>query len=523
MSCESVGRIILVTALMFFASASAAPLGRTDILFLNRITYGVNASTARQYQSMGRENFLQSQMVYRADEGLPVEVKNRIADMDVSKLGVEELIAERHASEQQINASLDPDVKNKLQQAMNLRAQVISFQSSERSVLRSLYSKNQLQELLTWFWFNHFNVFKDKEYNSILMPDYEERAIRPHVLGKFRELLLATLTHPAMLTYLDNEYNGAGSINENYAREIMELHTMGVDGGYTQGDVESLARILTGVGTDMSGKECLDGKHWLPNVAPSDIFFCFDPKRHDKNSKVFLGQNFPAGGGPEEVVKAVNILVGQKATAHYISRELAVYFLDDNPPQQVVDEMAKTFSKTDGDIAMVLAVLFESKEFNNNKYAGQKFKDPTQYVLSSMRLLYDDRLIKDIRLPVKWMNQMSEPMYAHLSPDGYGMRRKDWLNADQMAKRFEIARAIVFNSGALYTSEMVAKSLEGVDQKKLQALNNVAKVDNPIDTFGIYELMLPVLSDNTSSVLRKKISIDECNILLLYSPEFMYR
>lgn len=516
--------------LLFFVapsvcSASSAELSRADLLFLNRITYGVNVSAVQQYVAMGRERFLQSQLVYQGDDELPLEVKKRIANLDISKLDPAALLAERRASEQQMKASPDPDLKGKLQQAINQRGNELAFQSAERRVLRGLYSGNQLQELLTWFWFNHFNVFQHKGNTNLLVADYEERAIRPHVLGKFRDLLLATLTHPAMLVYLDNAQNEAGSVNENYAREIMELHTMGVNGGYTQSDVENLARILTGVGVDLSGNGCTGGQTMLWNVTPSGNgnLFCFNPKRHDQNAKVFLGQNFPAGGGAEEVVLAVDLLVSQPATARFISRELAVYFLDDNPPQGVVDEMSKTFVKTDGDIVKMLKTLFESKAFRSGKYLERKFKDPVQYVLSSLRLLYGDRPIEDARQVVNWINQLGEPFYAHMAPDGYGLRSQDWLSADQMAKRFEVARAMFWNAGTLYTPEQVAKSLENLDQKKLQELRNAARIENPIDTFGIYDLMRPLLSDNTSAVLRRTLNMDEWNSLLLSSPEFMYR
>ncbi len=500
-------------------SLNAATLNSADLLFVDRITYGVNASTARQYLASGRERYLQNQLVFRGDDSLPAEVRQYIADMDITRLDPGALLAERHASELQMKDEKDAAAKGKIQQAMNQRGNELAFQSAERRVLRGLYSGNQLQELLTWFWFNHFNVFQYKGNNNLLIADYEEHAIRPYVLGKFRDLLLATLTHPAMLVYLDNALNGAGSVNENYAREIMELHTMGVKGGYTQNDVENLARILTGVGIDLSG--CPGGQTMLWNITPSSNFFCFNPKRHDQNAKQFLGQNFPAGGGAEEVVKAVDLLVKQKATARFISNELAVYFLDDNPPQGVVDEMAGTFSKTDGDIAQTLATLFESKVFRSE--TGGKFKDPVQYVLSSMRLLYGDRPIEDARQVVNWINQLGEPLYAQMAPDGYGIRKSDWLSADQMAKRFEVARAIFWNAGALYTPEKLARSLEGMDQKKLQELRNAARIENPIDTFGIYDLMRPLLSDKTSAVLRKTLSMDEWNSLLLSSPEFMYR
>ena len=511
-----------------YSAPLTPPLNRGALLFLNRVTYGVNTATAKKYKTLGHECFLQNQLVFRGDEGLPSEVRQRIADMDIARLGPAELLAERHRGEQQLQEAkdaADTDSREKLRQALNQRNNELVLQSAERRVLRALYSNNQLQELLTWFWFNHFNVFQYKGSNSHLLADYEEYAIRPHVLGQFRDLLLATLTHPAMLVYLDNAQNAATAVNENYAREIMELHTLGVNGGYTQSDVENLARILTGVGIDLSGKGCPAGQTRLANVIASsqEGLFCFHPKRHDQNAKEFLGQIFPAGGGAEEVVRAVDLLARQPATAHFISRELAVYFLDDDPPQGVVDAMAKTFGQTDGDIAKTLNILFHSAAFRRGKYLGSKYKDPVQYVLSSLRLLYEDSPIQDVRPAVNWINQLGEPLYAHLTPDGYGLRKQDWLSADQMAKRFEVARAIFWNASTLYTSEQLAKTLEVTDKKQLQDIRNAARLAHPIDSFGIYDLLRPVLSDNTSIVLRKTLSLDEWNSLLLSSPEFMYR
>ena len=202
---------------------------------------------------------------------------------------------------------------------------------------------------------------------------YERDAIRPYTLGKFRDLLGATAKHPAMLVYLDNWLNtNPGSqdargkengINENYAREIMELHTMGADGGYTQADVTTLAHILTGWGL---GK----GK----TLEEKSVFY-FDPKRHDNSDKVFLGQQI-RGGGAEEIKQALDILARHPATAHHISYQLAQNFLSDNPPESLVAKMAETFKKTDGDIREVLSTMFKSPEFWDEQYFRKKFKPP---------------------------------------------------------------------------------------------------------------------------------------------------
>jgi uncharacterized protein (DUF1800 family) len=510
-------------------SAPAAPgvptTSRHDMLFLNRVTYGVNQSTAREFAKVGRSRYLDEQLHYDGDSALPAAVRERIAALEISRLTPSELISERRQGEQAIRKAPDPDTRAMLQKSLNERGNELALQATERRILRALYSRNQIQELLTWFWFNHFTVFQYKGYINLLLADYEEQAIRPHVLGKFRDLVLATLTHPAMLVYLDNAQNAAGAINENYARELMELHTLGVDGGYTQADVQALARILTGVGTDFSGNGCANGVRALPDgeTRVGAQLFCFMPKRHDESEKTFLGQDFPAGGGAEEVVRAVDLLVRSPSTAKLISRELAVYFLSDDPPAEVVDEMAQTFQRTDGDIAQTLRALFHSAAFRGGRYFGGKYKDPVQYVLSSVRLLYEDQPIQDPRPIANWINRLGEPFYAHLTPDGYGTREKDWASADQMAKRVEIARGVFWSAGPFYVDEQTARTLESTDKQHLQDLRKQAREDHPVDSFGIYDFMRPMLSEQTLNILRKSLSLDEWNALLLSSPEFMYR
>ncbi len=220
-------------------------------------------------------------------------------------------------------------------------------------MLRAVYSNRQLEEQLDDFWFNHFNVFADKGADRYLVTEYERDAIRPHVLGKFRDLLEATAKSPAMLFYLDNwqsvgpnapQPRGQGNkakrgLNENYGRELMELHTLGVDGGYTQKDVTEVARCFTG---------------WTINQPQRGGKFVFNPRLHDNGEKVVLGVTIPAGGGESDGEKVLDILAHHPATAHFISKKLAMRFVADDPPAALVDRMAETFLKTDGDIRQVM-------------------------------------------------------------------------------------------------------------------------------------------------------------------------
>src|SRR5579883_3048195 len=231
---------------------------------------------------------------------------------------------------------------------MGQPAQVLAYDLMENKLTRAVYSNKQLQEELVDFWFNHFNVFMDKGNDRILITAYERDAIRPHVLGKFKDLVMATAQSPAMLFYLDNAMSvspdavmpGRGKkkaqgLNENYGRELMELHTLGVDGGYTQQDVREVARCFTG---------------WTIGDLRQGAYFRFNPRTHDDGEKHVLGVTIPAGGGQSDGYKVIEILSKQPATAKFVSRKLAQRFVADNPPQALIDRMAGTFLKTDGDI-----------------------------------------------------------------------------------------------------------------------------------------------------------------------------
>jgi uncharacterized protein (DUF1800 family) len=338
-----------------------------------------------------------------------------------------------------------------------------------------------------------------------MIGDYEDQAIRPNALGRFRTLLEATLRHPAMLRYLDNDQNAVGHINENYAREIMELHTLGVGSGYTQKDVQELARILTGVGVDLSPNP--------PNIKPAyrDLYvraglFAFNPNRHDFGDKVFLGHTIH-GSGFGEVEQALDILARQPATARHVSLELATYFMGDAPPASVVDRMANTFQRSDGDIAQVLRTLFRSREFDAS--LGHDFKDPMHYALSAVRLAYDDRVILNTGPIQGWLNRMAEGLYNHETPDGYPMISAAWDGPGQMAVRFEIARQIGSGSAGLFKPD----GQGAADHPAFPQLQNALYFQGLSQTLGA----------PTLAALSQSTSPQDWNTLFLSSPEFMRR
>ncbi len=481
------------------------PAGEFELL--NRVSWGASTSSASALSSLGAKRYLEQQLHSQPHVVLPPAVQAQIAAMSISQQPLDQLVYDLEQRRKDADATADDTQKKAAQQAFQQEMSRIGREAATRSLLRDLYSPAQLQEQMTWFWMNHFNVHQYKSNIRVLVGDYEERAIRPHALGRFRDLLGATVHHPAMLRYLDNEQNASGRINENYARELMELHTMGVDGGYAQRDVQELARILTGVGVNMSR----DAK--APNLKPAlqgqyvkNGLFEFNPNRHDYGDKVFLGQPVK-GRGLGEVDEALDRLVRNPATAHFISRKLALYFVSDDPPRALTERMAQTFSTSDGDIAAVLRTLFASPEFTQS--LGKKFKDPAHYVVSAVRLAYDDKPILNAGPMLNWLSRMGEPMFAHATPDGYPMTQSAWASSGQMTTRFEIAKAIGSGSAGLFKSDGPAGS-------ERPAFPQIAN--------ALYYLALQKsLSEPTRVALEQANSPQEWNMYLLSSPEFMNR
>ena len=540
--------LAVLVPLAFNPAASAAPSAvngsdrAADLALVNRLSWGETA----QDDTMGglsREAWLQAQLHPSTDDGLPRQVQAMIAGMEISQKPLEQIAMETRElqlalrdARQQSKAGGDNNGKADLKDLIKpYRQKLVSLavQAQARSLLRDLYSKNQLKEQLTWFWVNHFNVFARKREIAALVGDYEETAIRPHALGKFRDLLAATAFHPAMIQYLDNQQNAADKINENYAREIMELHTMGVGSGYSQADVQELARILTGVGVNLSGQPrrlaFLARADYRTDVGKGGLFE-FVPRRHDYGEKHFLGHTIK-GDGLAEVNQAIDILSREPATASHVSRELAQYFCCDAPSDRLVAAMAATWKRSDGDIADVLKTLFDSAEFNQS--LGKKFKDPMHYAVSAVRALYGNQVISNPLPLIAWLNRMGEPLYGHETPDGYSLTAASWSGPGEMTTRFEIAQQIGGGAGNLFRPldpEMLAglrANMQNNPQANLQMLlQPAAGVKAPVPVLqetAYYQALTPALSPATKSAIAQGSSQADRNALLLSSPEFMRR
>jgi uncharacterized protein (DUF1800 family) len=475
---------------------------REDVLWLDRMGFGLDSQIVADYRRLGRERLLEQQLDARSI-ALPASIASQIDAMEISHGEPAHWLADVQAGHKTINAMADGPEKELARKSLNDAGNKLAYEAIRRDLLRAVYAPSQLQEQMVWFWLNHFSVHQYKANLRWLIGDYEEHAIRPNALGHFKTLVLATLEHPAMLQYLDNQQNAAGHINENYARELMELHTLGVDAGYTQQDVQQLARILTGVGINVGDAPKLKAE-WQPLYLRRGAFE-FNPARHDFGTKTLLGHTID-GKGFAEIENAVTLLVRQPACAHFISRQLAAYFVADSPPPQLVEKMAQTFQKTDGDIAAVLRTMFLAREFN--AALGAKFKDPMRYVVSAVRFAYDGRAIGNTRPMLNWLNALGEGPYNRQTPDGYPLSEATWASPGQMSRRFEIARAIGTGSAGLFDPEDGAAATN----------SGFPQLSNRL----YYESLEPYLGVNTRAALNRANSQQEWNTFLLSSPEFNY-
>ena len=474
--------------------AGNPPLSREDLLWLGRVDFGVDSASLGAYRQLGRRGYLEAQLEAR-DDALPPQIAGRIDAMPISRTDVLSLLAGERAERRTLLLAAPDDAQQRQQARRTLVQQGVALASdaARRELLRAVYSQAQLREQMVWFWMNHFSVSQNKAELRWLAGDYEERAIRPYALGHFRDLVLATLEHPAMLEYLDNDHNVAGHLNENYARELLELHTLGVGGGYTQQDVQALAHVLTGVGVSIRPPPALPPA-WRDLYVRRGAFE-FNPARHDAAPQVLLGRRLE-GRSFAEVQQAVALIVRQPACARFISRQLATYFVADTPPPRLVDAMARTFERTDGDIAAVLRTLFLSPDFT--AALGGKLKDPVRYVVSAARLAYDGEPAP-IALPMLlWLNALGEAPFAHPTPDGYGLVDSSWSSPGQMTRRFEIARAMASGAPRL---GLAAPALDG-----------------PLFQSAVAARLAP----RTRAVLDAAVSLRERNTFLLASPELNY-
>lgn len=496
--------LAIVVCLSCAAWSMSAARAEDNAALIDRLTWGRTSQDLAEINRLGPDRWLKDQLRPKGPAQLPPQAQKQIDALRISREPMAQIAVAMDAENKAANKLTDPAARQAAQQAYQKAMADLKQQAAARSLLRDLYSPDQLQEQVTWFWLNHFNVQADKRDIRAMIGDYEDQAIRPHALGKFRDLLKAADLHPAMLRYLDNDQNAVGRVNENYAREILELHTMGVGSGYSQKDVEEMARVLTGVGVSLSPD--------APKLKPEQQAFYvrrglmeFNPARHDFGAKVVLGHRI-GGTGLSEFEQTLDVLAREPATARHVSRKLALYFMDDAPPE-LVDRMAAKFLRSDGDIAEVLGVLFKSSAFKAS--LGKKLKDPMHYAISAVRLAYDGRPIANTAPVQAWINRLGQGLYNRDTPDGYPLEDTAWSGPGQLTTMFEVARQVGSNSAGLFKSSGPGAE----DQPAFPQLQNAL----------FYTTLEKRLSPQTRATLAQARSPAEWNTLFLSSPEFLHR
>jgi uncharacterized protein (DUF1800 family) len=350
---------------------------------------------------------------------------------------------------------------------------------------RDILSQRQLEAVMTDFWANHFNVFAGKGFVRLFEGDYLERAIRPHALGKFSDLLLATARHPAMLLYLDNAQSrknargrhGRRGLNENYARELLELHTLGVDGGYTQDDVQNVARVLTG---------------WsVVRVNEGGFDFVFRKGAHDRGDKTVLGEKFPAGQGEAEGLRLLELLARQPATARHVARRLCARFVADDPPESCVAAARAAYLASDGDIKQVLRAIAKDASFWSPRARGSKLKTPLELMASAARALGAQ---PDGSLSLSnTMERLGEPLLQERVPTGYPDSEPEWASGGGMLARMTFA------------SDLGSGRLRGLSVPWQETLPLGADLDRELWRFGAQ--LLGVAEDSrTLRLVREEVS-----------------
>jgi len=537
------------------AAASAVPKNPDDKAIahvLNRLGFGPSPGDIDRVRKIGLEKYIDQQL--RPETIADERMASRLADLDTLTRTSRELAddyflpaqMERRRTQQQ--AASQPAEAATEKRDLRTPAQIDLMQGERRvftdlaqqKVLRAVYSERQLNEVMVDFWFNHFNVFAGKGQTRNYLTEYERDAIRPHVLGKFRDLLGATAASPAMLFYLDNWQSSAPEgaptsaandkrnervnprrpfgrpgqlgrppqrrtvanpppaaqnrrprgLNENYARELMELHTLSVDGGYTQKDVQEVARAFTG---------------WTIANPRQGGGFAFEPRMHDDGEKIVLGHKIKSGGGRRDGEEVLDILAAHPSTARFIATKLVRRFVSDQPPPSLVDRAAERFRDTKGDIREVVRAIVTSPEFFAETAYRAKVKTPFEFVASAVRATSAD---STNAMPlVQAMRELGMPPYQCQPPTGYADRADAWVNTGALLSRMNFAVALT--------------------DGRLRGLRAPASlVDAPLETARdtiADEVLAGDLSSSTRTTVEKASRPSQAVALLLGSPEFQRR
>jgi uncharacterized protein (DUF1800 family) len=456
--------------------------------FLNRTSFGPTREELEKVQQPGIRAYLNQQL--SPDQIPDSVVTDKVAELKTMRLSSRELL------ELYPQAAVAEAKGMDMAQTQGPRQVILELQLAR--LIRAVYSRRQLYEVMVDFWSNHFNIFAGKGADRWLSTSYDRDTIRPHALGGFKDLLTATAQSPAMLFYLDNwmsvspqslaaqpgPNNRRRGINENYAREVMELHTIGVDGGYTQKDIQEVARCFTG---------------WTIERPRGQGEFRFEQRFHDSGAKTVLGTHIAAGGGMEDGLKVIDILANHPATAKFIATKLARRFVADDPPAAVVTKASAVFLQSGGDIASVVRAIIDSPEFFSGEFYQSKVKKPLEYVASALRVTSAETKVTHPLL--RYLNRMGEPLFLAQPPTGHPDMGDSWISPDMLLTRMN------------FVSDLVGNRLPGSRIRK--------------DIVGDLESMIRLIAPDSISPATRG-AMNEANgaeslALLLAAPEFQRR
>jgi uncharacterized protein (DUF1800 family) len=533
---------LIVAVVAISGSAATYPTDDAAIVqVLGRTGFGPRPGDVERVRSLGIQRYLDEQL--RPERINDSQMSARLAGLTTIGLSSQQIaeqyeIPQLEARRQKKQDAKDGDPSTGLgagpasdskmpPDPAQVRANSVMVELSAQKVLRAVYSERQLQEVLTDFWFNHFNVDARKGADRFLLTEYERDTIRPRVLGRFRDLLGATAKSPAMLFYLDNwmsaDPNGPHlpdrvgrprvvrgpfggralmpplapmaqgnvpakapkGLNENYGRELMELHTLGVDGGYTQKDVTEVARALTG---------------WTIDKPRTGGGFIFNPRLHDPGQKVVLGHVIKAGGGESDGEQVLDILASHPSTATFIATKLARRFVSDAPPPALIERAAKRFRDTDGDLREVTRTILTSPEFLSPDAYRAKVKTPFEFVVSALRATGAE--VQDARPLVREVQQLGMPLYMCQPPTGYKDTGDAWVNTGALVGRMNLAVRLA--GGQLRGTSLDASAINSPE----------AAIDR---------LLYGDVSDATRSTIAKATGAPRTLALTLGAPEFQRR
>ena len=541
--------------IVLLAAAAATPLAadkaksavprnpddRTIVHVLNRIGFGARPGDVERVRQMGLQTYIDLQL---HPERIPdTAITARLAGFetlgkssrDLADQYFEPAVRARQAAKAEnaaANAEDGKPTRTPEQMAALQKERQVVQELTDQKILRAVYSERQLEAVMTDFWFNHFNVFAGKGATSIYLTEYERDVIRPHALGKFRDLLGATAKSPAMLFYLDNWQSADPNapdpremrqraitprpfgpqrrpglffppmparppqqqprqkrgLNENYGRELMELHTLGVDGGYTQQDVIEVARCFTG---------------WTIRQPRQGGGFEFEPRMHDNGKKLVLGHVI-SHGGERDGEEVLDLLARHPSTARFISTKLVRRFVSDDPPTSLVDRAAARFRETDGDIREVVRTIVTSPEFFAADAYRAKVKTPFEFVVSTLRATASD--VQNAAPLVQAVRQLGEPLYMCQPPTGYADRADAWVNTGALLNRMNFAVSLV--GGRMRGVQPAGLALDSTSAIRGQLVDSVLAAD---------------ISASTSQTMAKAQDARQTAALILGSPEFQRR